>query len=294
MTCAEVALSAASCLALDVGATKVDAAIVAREGVILSKKRLLVNEHREHLFDSIVGLINGLIGESDDPISAVGVGCAGPMTRHGELVSPLNIPQWRDFALRESLARELDLEVFVEGDAKALALAEGAFGAADPNGSYLSMVVSTGIGGALVLNGRLLDGDAGNAGHIGHLNVVNNGRLCACGSYGCLEAEASGGAIEDITGRPASQADPAVRRRSAELVGKAVGTLASVLDFSHCYVAGSVALGFGTEFFAEANKAARSYACLEYSTNLNIQESGLGSDGPILGASLVGFRGIDR
>jgi len=88
------------------------------------------------------------------------------MTRGGEFVSPLNIPAWRDFALRDRLEDLLGLRVQVDGDARALALAEGAFGGARNESSYVSMVVSTGVGGAIVLDGRLLDGETGNAGHM--------------------------------------------------------------------------------------------------------------------------------
>jgi glucokinase len=284
-----VAKNAAPCLALDIGGTKVEAAVVDYDGTVLARERLNVRDHRERLFDSIVELLTRLREKRD--IEFVGVGCAGPMTDSGESVSPLNISVWRDFPLRQRLRDALHIDVFVDGDARALALAEGVFGAATEDSSYASMVVSTGIGGALVIDGRLLDGDSGNAGHIGHLNVVPRGRLCSCGSYGCLEAEASGWAIEDMTGRPASEADDAVRLRCAELVGRAVGTLSSVLDFNRCYVAGSVALGFGEEFFANANKAARAVATMHYSSHLEIRKSGLGGDGPILGAALVGWRG---
>jgi hypothetical protein len=75
------------------------------------------------------------------------------------------------------------------------------------------------------------------------------------------------------------------------LVGRAVGVLASVLDFDRCYIAGSVALGFGDEFFSVANEVARTMACMDYSKDLQLRQSGLGGDGPILGAALVGWRG---
>ena len=153
------------------------------------------------------------------------------------------------------------------------------------------MVVSTGVGGGFVLNGHLLDGETGNSGHVGHLNVVSDGALCSCGAYGCLEAEVSGRSIEARTGRPAAEADVAIRQRTGELVGRAVGTLSSVLDFRHCYIAGSVALGYGDEFFDAANKAARSLAMMPYSHDIEIRPSQLGSDGPLLGAALVGWRG---
>ncbi|MFY9783776.1 MAG: ROK family protein [Acidimicrobiales bacterium] len=281
--------SASPCLAVDVGASKVDAAIVSRDGTLTNRRRLEVSEHVEDLFEALVSLVREVAGNHD--LDVIGVGCAGPMTRGGETVSPLNIPAWREFPLRQSLLDALGVNVYVDGDARALALAEGVYGGARDTSSYLSMVVSTGIGGGFVLNDHLLDGDTGNAGHVGHLNVVRNGALCSCGAYGCLEAEASGRAIEERTGRPAEEADQATRLRTAELVGRAVGTLSSVLDFRHCFVAGSVALGYGDEFFTEANKAARTVAMMSYSHDVDIRRSSLGADGPLLGAALVGWRG---
>ncbi|HEY5438893.1 MAG TPA: ROK family protein, partial [Acidimicrobiales bacterium] len=204
MTVVGVARNAPPCLALDIGATKVEAALVGRDGTLHERERILVAEYDDDLIGAILALARRVMRASS--VTVVGVGCAGPMTLGGEEVSPLNIPSWRNFPLRSSLRDGLGLDVFVEGDARALALAEGSFGAAVGERSYLSMVVSTGVGGGLVIDGRLLNGDSGNAGHIGHLNVVTNGAICSCGAYGCLEAEASGWAIETRTGRSASEA----------------------------------------------------------------------------------------
>jgi len=290
MTDAGVAILAAPCLALDIGATKIEGALVQPDGTVLSRERLLVHDLGVDLIGPIADMLKRVV--NDELVSVLGVGCAGPMTRGGDEVSPLNISAWRHFPLRAQLRDRLSIDVFIDGDARALALAEGTYGAARDVDSYLSMVVSTGIGGGLVMDGRLIDGATGNAGHVGHTNVVPHGRKCACGSYGCLEAEASGGAIEAMTGRPPSEADGATRRRTSELVGRAVGTLASVLDFDRCYIAGSVALGFGDEFFDVANEAAQAMAPMEYSADLELVPSGLGRDGPILGAALVGWRGV--
>ena len=290
MTPPGTALAAVPCLALDIGATKVDAAIVAVDGAVLTRRRLLVAEAGDDLFGAVRDMVEPLAREGSPGV--VGVACAGPISADREDVSPLNIAQWRGFPLRARLREALGLDVYLEGDARALALAEGRFGAARGLSSYLSMVVSTGIGGGLVLNGRLVDGAMGNAGHVGHLNVVDGGRICACGSRGCLEAEASGTAIAARTGRPASDADPATRRRSAELVGRAVGTLGAVLDFTQCFVAGSVARGFGDAFFSTATASAREVARLEYCANFEVRPSGLIDDGALLGAALVGWRGL--
>jgi len=276
------------CLALDIGGTKVDAAVVTSAGETIRRDRIDVKSAGDELFEHIDRLLERVRG--DDAVSSLGVACAGPMSHAGESVSPLNIPGWRDFPLRARLTAATGLRVAIEGDVRALALAEGRFGAARHVASYASMVVSTGIGGALVMDGRLVNGDSGNAGHLGHLNVVNEGRLCSCGARGCLEAEASGWAIAEMTGRPPEFADGALRVRTATLVGRAIGTLAAVLDFTHCFVAGSVALGFGDNFFTTATAAARDLATIDFARNVDVARSGLGSDGPILGAACVAWR----
>jgi glucokinase len=276
------------CLALDIGGTKAEAAVVTREGVMLRRDRIDVRAAGDQLFERICELLSRVRG--DDDVTSLGVACAGPMLADGVSVSPLNIPVWRGFALRERLEAATGLPVAIDGDVRALALAEGVFGAARDVTSYASLVVSTGIGGALVMDGHLVNGDSGNSGHLGHLNVVPDGRRCSCGSLGCLEAEASGWAIEEMTGHIPQDADGATRRRTATLVGRAMGTLAAVLDFNHCYVAGSVALGYGDAFFDTATSAARELATIDFARRIEVLRSGLGSDGPILGAACVAWR----
>src|SRR5205814_9992896 len=139
----------------------------------------------------------------------------------------LNIPGWRRFPLRKRLADATGLATFVDNDAKAPALGEGWRGAAADERNFIAMVVSTGVGGGIVLDGRLLDGAAGNAGHIGHVIVEPGGRQCSCGARGCLEAEASGTAIAAFTGRPPAEAGPDVVERCGRLVGRAVASVAN-------------------------------------------------------------------
>ncbi|OYV66031.1 MAG: hypothetical protein B7X07_00845 [Actinobacteria bacterium 21-64-8] len=275
------------CLAIDIGATKIDVAVVVAPGQLVRRARVHVAEHPAHLFEALVA--QARLVTRDYAVATLGVACAGPMRASGEYVSPLNISQWRDFPLRAKLERCFELPVRVEGDARALALAEGAFGGARGDSSYLSMVVSSGVGGGIVLNGRLLDGNSGNAGHVGHLTVVPGGALCGCGALGCLEAEASGRAIGVFTGRPAAHADLATRQRTGALVGQAIGNVCSLLDLERCYVAGSVALGFGSDFFDEASKSARRVAQMSYTSDLRIEPSALTDEGPLLGAALVGW-----
>lgn len=221
-----------------------------------------------------------------------GIGCGGPMSPGGSLVSPLNIPGWREFPLAARVAAVTGLPTFADNDAKALALAEGSIGTATGRRAFIAMVVSTGIGGGVVLDGRLLDGRLGNAGHIGHVVVEPQGRPCACGGRGCLEAEASGTAIAEITGKPPTQASPTVVARSGALVGRAVASVAALLDLDLAVVSGSVALGFGAPFFRAARRELAARARLSYCADARIVPSVLGPSGPLLGAAAIGWRGL--
>jgi glucokinase len=152
------------------------------------------------------------------------------------------------------------------------------------------MVVSTGVGGGIVLDGRLLDGADGNAGHIGHVIVEPDGHPCGCGGHGCLEAEVSGTAITALTGRPPLEAPVEVRQRAGRLTGQAVASVANLLDLRLAVVAGSVALGFGDVFFAAAQAELDARARLSFSVGARVVPSTL-ADGPLLGAACVGWRG---
>jgi glucokinase len=185
------------------------------------------------------------------------------------------------------------LHAFVDIDTKALAFGEGRFGAARGVDDYLAMVVSTGVGGGIVSRGTLLDGATGNAGHIGHVVVEPHGRPCGCGGRGCLEAHASGTAIEEVTGRPPVEAPLAVREQTGRLVGIAVASVANLLDLRLAVVAGSVALGFGEPFFAAAQAALDERCRLRFSTGTRIIPTAL-DDAPIIGAACVGWRGLAR
>lgn len=239
--------------------------------------------------------LEDLVREMQRPDDVVcGVGCGGPMERGGELVSPLNIHAWRDFPLRSRLAELTGLPTFVDNDAKALALGEGWIGAARGESNFVAMVVSTGVGGGIVLNGRLLDGAAGNAGHIGHVIVEPGGRECSCGARGCLEAEASGTGIAAATGRPAAEADDSVRRRTGTLVGRAVASVANLLDLRLAVVAGSVALGYGEVFFSAAQAELDRCARIEFSRGARIVRASLGDAAPLVGSARVGWVGLEH
>lgn len=277
-------------LAVDIGGTKLSTGLVSADGDLLERHDRPTTGHAdaEALFSALAELVEAVDGR--EGAVACGVGCGGPMAPGGVAVSPLNIPVWRDFPLRDRLGELVGLPTAVDNDAKALALGEGWRGAAAGRSNFLAMVVSTGVGGGLVLDGRLLDGRLGNAGHVGHVVVEPEGRACACGGRGCLEAEASGTAIAAATGRPPRQAAPEVRARTGTLVGRAVADVAQLLDLDLAVVAGSVALGFGEPFFAAAQAEIAARAGLAFARGARIVPAGLGSSGPLVGAAAVARR----
>jgi glucokinase len=281
-------------LAVDIGGTKLAAGLVAGDGTLLVDAQVATPDSTdaETVFAALTSVIGQVTSAAVTPPEFCGVGCGGPMTAGGALVSPLNIKAWADFPLHDRLVTEVGLRVALENDAKALALGEGWLGAAQGISNYVAMVVSTGVGGGIVLDGRLLDGAQGNAGHIGHLVVEPDGRPCVCGGRGCLEAEASGLAIESITGRAPVHAPDAVRRRTGTLVGRAVASVANLLDLELAVVAGSVALGFGAAFFNAAQEEIELRSRLDFSRDTRIIPAGLGAAGPLVGAAAVGRRAL--
>jgi glucokinase len=283
-------------LAVDVGGTKLAAALVSAEGEVAARASAPTPSggDAESLFRALLAVVDAVGGNGE--VAVCGVGCGGPMTAGGEAVSPLNIPAWRSFPLRQRLAAAVGVPTFVDNDAKALARGEGWVGAAAGVDHFLAMVVSTGVGGGIVLDGRLLDGAMGNAGHVGHVVVEpgDGARVCGCGARGCLEAEASGLAIEARTGRPPAEAGPGEVERAGRLVGRGVASVANLLDLRLAVVAGSVALGFGPPFFAAAQAELDARCRLSFSAGARIVPAGLGADGPLVGAAKVGFAGLGR
>ncbi|HET9611743.1 MAG TPA: ROK family protein, partial [Acidimicrobiales bacterium] len=280
-------------LAIDVGGTKLAVACVDAAGHLSDRRAAPTPAHgdAEAMWSRLAELVVA-VRRGDEVVA--GVGCGGPMTPGGTAVSPLNIPAWVDFPLRERLGDLTGLPVHVDNDAKALALGEGWVGAARGRHDFVAMVVSTGVGGGIVLDGRLLEGAGGNAGHIGHVIVEPGGRVCGCGARGCLEAEASGTGIRAATGRDPREAGEDVRRRTGTLVGRAVASVANLLDLRLAVVAGSVALGYGATFFAAAQRELDALARIDFARGARIVPAGLGDAGPLVGAAAVGWRGSGR
>jgi glucokinase len=278
-----------SYLAVDIGGTKLSCGIVTTDGEVLARDRCATPA--DGVWDALAALVSGVQSSAEHAqLIACGVGSGGPMSDDGNKVSTLSIPTWRDFPLRSQLAAVTGLETFVDNDAKAVVLGETWCGAAVGCRDVIGMVVSTGVGGGIITDGTLLDGNTGNAGHIGHITVAPNGRLCKCGSRGCLEAVASGTAIAEMTGRPPADAPLSIIEQTGAYVGRAVASVATLLDLRLAVIGGSVALGFGAPFYRAAQAEADRYANISFVRGVAIRPTGLGADAPLVGAAAVARR----
>ena len=276
-------------LAVDVGGTKLAVGIVTTDGELVSRNQ--VPTPTAGVWDALAALIESQLRATDLEIVACGIGTGGPMSADGASVSTLHIGEWRNFNLRQHLRKIIRCDTYIYNDAQALVLGEHWRGAAAGVSNVIGMVVSTGVGGGVICDGQLLRGRLGNAGHIGHVIVEPDGRACACGSRGCLEAHASGLSIAAITGSPAAQATPEVVAQVGTLIGRALASVAAVVDSQLAVIGGSVALGFGAPFFAAAQHEIDARSGLDFIKGLRVVPVGLGDESPLIGAAAVARHG---
>ena len=285
-------------LAIDIGGTKLAAAVVTAQGDIIRRDRVATPARAP--WTTLSTLIKRIqAAASDIELVACGVACGGPMQIGGTEVSPLHIPAWVDFPLLSSISELTGLKTYIDNDAKALALAEGWMGAARGYAHFMAVVIGTGVGGGLVVNHRLAVGRSGNAAHFGHIVVSGDivgqdGRPCRCGGRGCLEAYLSGPAIELETGRDPMYAPMNLKVRNGNLLGRAVASVAAVADISRVVVGGSVALGWGDPFFQAANDELAARSKLPFTAGISIVPLGLGDSSALIGAAAVALTNMNN
>ncbi len=299
-------------LAVDIGGTKFAAAVVTGDGDVLVSRRVDTprGTDPELLFVALQTAIDstlqaaGLALGSDELAPAIGVGTAAPLDLTSGTVSPVNIPGWRLFPLRDRLSECYGVPVGMIGDAVAVAVAEHWKGAAGGHRNVLGMVVSTGVGGGLILNGRAITGSTGNAGHIGHISVDPAGPDCVCGGKGCLEAISSGTSLaawasaHGFTGGDGTAqavADAAARgeavalqafRRSGEALGLAIAGAVTLLDLDLVVIGGGVAAA-GPLLFEPLERSYSRYAALGFAAKPRVVPAQLGSAAGLVGAAAV-------
>jgi glucokinase len=307
-------------LALDIGGTKMAVGLVRTDGSIAVQDTVPTRGHvtGDELFADLVALCDrvlaaGQVAPAD--ILGIGVGCGGPMLYPEGRVSPLNIAAWDDFPLRDLLQARYDRPAVVDNDAKALAMGEYHFGLGQGARCLLGMVVSTGVGGGIVEDGRLIHGVRGNAGHVGHVIAYRDGPPCGCGALGCVEGVASGtglakrallakaqGLLPTLPAEPnghdivdaARAGEPTARQFVEEAgiaVGRGIAAAAALLDLDRVVIGGSVALGAGELLMGPLRRALAEDARLDFTRGIEnaVMLSNLG-----VGAALAGAAGLLR
>ena len=189
-------------IGIDLGGTKILTALVNKEtGEVIHsvKKKTKKDKGPKNIIKKMIDSIEDLLKESKIPIeeiSSIGIGAAGQVDReNGILLAAVNLDCY-DLNIRQKINEYYNLPVYVGNDVEIAAIGELKFGAAKGYKDVVCIFVGTGVGSAIIKDGKIIKGATGTAGEIGHIIVDLNGRPCACGAHGCLEAYASRSAIE--------------------------------------------------------------------------------------------------
>jgi glucokinase len=300
-------------LAVDVGGTKLAVGLVDGSGRVLASRRVTTpatapERALTELIDDLLRSFDNLDSDVREiPISGVGIGCGGPMSWPAGRVSPVNIAAWRDFPLRAMLAERFPgLPVRLLNDAICLGIAEHWQGAGRGVPDLLGMVVSTGVGGGLVLGNRVVVGRTGNAGHIGHVVVEPEGPACGCGGRGCLEAIARGPALVAwareqgwtgadgrdlaVSAHAGDEVALAAFARAGRAIAIAVAGAATTLDLSFVVIGGGIA-GAGDVLFGPLREELQARARLDFVRELRVVPAALGEQAGLIGAAALVLAG---
>lgn len=304
-------------LAVDLGGTKIEAALVDPSGALLEGSRFRAPTGRASSSEQLAASADSVVAQALAALPAgaalvgVGIGSAGPITVDRGLVSPLNLPSWRDFPLRERVAAltasvlGAEVPVTLRMDGECITLAEHWVGAGQGVDNLMGMVVSTGIGGGLILGGMAVAGPTGNAGHIGHVEVGGFDEACLCGGTGCVEAVASGPNTvrwareqgwsgetgEDLAAAYAA-GDPvavAAVRRSGRAIGQAIASATALVDFDVVAVGGGFS-HVAPDLLDMVREAIAKRAPFPFVAKVRVVASGLSGEGPLIGAAALVHR----
>ncbi|MFE5484934.1 ROK family protein [Streptomyces sp. NPDC056527] len=301
-------------VALDFGGTKIAGALVDGDGAILvrAQRPTPAQEDGETVMRAVEAVLEDLAASPLwESAHAVGIGSAGPVDASAGTVSPVNVPGWRGFPLVERVRKATGgRAVTLVGDGVAMTAAEHWQGAARGHDNALCLVVSTGVGGGLVLDGRVHPGPTGNAGHIGHISVDLDGDPCACGGRGCVERIASGPHIArralDEGWRPGLDGDTSAAavaasaragdpiavasfERAAQALAAGIAATATLVEIDIAVVGGGVA-GAGDVLFDPLRRSLRAYATLSFVRDLVVVPALTGTDAGLLGAAAAAAR----
>jgi len=306
-------------LALDIGGTKLAVGVINDAGEVLADAIEATGSAASA--DDVVGALLrmaeaavGRAGVARQALSGVGVSFGGPVDfPRGATVTCHHLPGWEQFPLRDLVAQRTGLPTIMDNDANAAALGEATFGAARGRRDVLYLTVSTGIGGGVIIDGRVHRGANSMAGEIGHTLVAPDGPVCTCGKRGCLEAVAAGPGIAaaarealeaggesalraippaQLTAKEVAQAAATdalaagVMRRAGEYLGVAIAGAVNLLDPDMVVIGGGVS-GAGDVLFQPVREAVARYAVCESVRNLRIAPGALGQRGALMGAAAL-------
>ncbi|MGB0588057.1 MAG: ROK family protein [Myxococcota bacterium] len=293
-------------LGVDLGGTRIKAGLVTDDGHVHTRAMRATPDDRS--VEAVVESIVSVVADMAPHATTVGLAAAGVMERSTGLIreSP-NFPAWRDVPLGAHLARRLELPVNLDNDANAVVFGEARHGAGQGASSLIGYALGTGVGGAVVLNGRLWRGVRGMAGELGHAVVVRDGHPCGCGGRGCLEQYAGAvglwrqlaehGYTEYASGvdgiRLASEAaragDTTLRELFKSLgshLGVAIAGAVHALDVQRVVLAGG--LTGASDLFLEATYASmRRHAFPSVADGVEIVVGTLGEDAGVIGAAAL-------
>ncbi len=294
---------------IDLGGTKSALALLDKDNQIVARARIATeaNEGPDNIIGRLVEVIEGFKADlpEDARLAAVGVCAPGPLDHEqGIMLSPTNMPRFHNTPLQRILEERLGVPARLEHDAKAAALGELHAGAGQGYNSLVYIVIGTGVGAAIIINGQLYRGEKNFAGEIGHATLDRYGELCHCGSRGCFETFMSGPSLSkryaklkntesEISGAEitelAHQGDEAalqVITDAGEALGVMVATTAMMLDIEHYIVGGSVAKA-GDLLVDSARATFPKYSFKSFSSRLSLVASQLGEDAAILGSAYL-------
>lgn len=293
-------------LAIDIGGTKIAAGLVDDDGTLVHHaKRPTPDGDPEAIWAVVESLVAEALSTAGGAVRGVGIASAGPIDVPAGTVSPINITEWQHFPIVDRVAAMVDAPVRLGGDGLCMAMGERWRGAGRGVEFLLGMVVSTGVGGGLVLDGVPYDGRTGNAGHVGHVVVDPEGRPCTCGGRGCVETIAGGPrmaqwAREQGWNAPADAdakelADAAAAGdaialrafgRGATAVAAMIASVGAVCDLDVVVVGGGVAKA-GPLLFDPLRAALDTYAGLDFIRDLRVVPAELGGDAGLVGAAAL-------
>jgi glucokinase len=296
-------------LCLDIGGTKIAAGLTDPGGTLVHTaiRPTPTAGAAEEVWAAVAAIIADTLRVAGGAVAAVGIASAGPIDLHGGRVSPINIRSWRGFPLRDRVAAMIPgapgVPVRLGGDGVCMALGEHWLGAGRGARFMLGMVVSTGVGGGLVLDGVPYTGRTGNAGHVGHVVAEQDGRACACGGRGCVETVASGpwmvhwarengwvappgAGARDLAASAAAGEPVAVRafRRGTTALAAMIASVGAVCDLDLVVIGGGVAKSGGL-LFDPLRAALADYAGLEFLAGLRVVPAELGGEAGLIGAA---------